>query len=858
MNQLADIGPVSGLSAEEAGQRLRAEGYNELPSEKPRSAWAMAKDILREPMLFLLLVAGGAYLLLGDLQEALLLLAAILAILGITFYQERKTERVLEALRDLSSPRALVIRDGEARRVPGREVVRGDVVVVSEGDRVPADGVLFWAMSLEVDESLLTGESVSVRKTPTAERPGMERPGGAETPFVYSGTLVVRGQGMFRAQGVGAESELGRIGRALQTVGEERSPLQKETGRMVRLLAVLGLLLCSTVVLFMGVLRGDWLEAVLAGIALAMSMLPEEFPVVLTVFLALGAWRISRSNVLTRRVAAIETLGEATVLCVDKTGTLTENRMAVRALDTGDAVWNLTAEQGPIPEEFHRLVEFAILAGQRDPVDPMEKALRSLGDRCRELAEHLHDDWAAVREYPLSRELLALSLVWKARDDTAFIVASKGAPESIFDLCHLAPERIAALSSRVDALAARGLRVLGVARGRHPDGALPSGQHDFTFDFVGLIAFEDPVRPEVPDAIGECYQAGIRVVMITGDHPATATSIGAAIRLPDPNAVLTGAEVDAMPESTLVQRVGDTDIFARSTPEGKLRLVRALQARGDVVAMTGDGVNDAPALKAAHIGIAMGQRGTDVAREAASLVLLGDDFGSIVATIRLGRRIFQNIRKAMAYIIAVHVPIAGMALIPVLLGWPLVLLPVHIVFLQLIIDPACSLVFEAEPGERDLMRRGPRDPREPLFGRPLLLTSLLQGLVMLGVALLIHLQADRLGYGEGGARGLTYTALITGNLGLILINRSHVESIVAGLRTPNRALWAVFGGATGILAAIWAIPYVRDELFDFAPVAPGAVLLAAAAGWFSVFWFEGLKLVRRRRGFPGKAAHNHA
>ena len=841
-----DQNSLHGLTGEEASLRLREDGYNELPSTKKRSIFAIAFDVVREPMFLLLVACGTIYLLLGDMREAGMLLSFVFVVMGITLYQERKTERALEALRDLSSPRALVIRDGERRRIPGREVVRDDLLVLAEGDRVPADALLLSCMNFTVDESLLTGESVPVRKATWNGVMILGRPGGDDLPFVYSGSMVVQGQGIARVQATGLRTELGKIGKALQTVEVEETSLQRETSRLVRTLAITGLFLCVVVVVVYGATRGNWLKGFLAGLTLAMATVPEEFPMVLTIFLALGAWRISKDRVLTRRVPAVEMLGSATVLCVDKTGTLTLNRMAVRKLFAGGQYYDCGVETPfPLPETFHGLVEFSILASQRDPFDPMEKALGETGDRFLARTEHLHGDWTLVREYPLSKELLALSHVWKAPDGVDYVIASKGAPEAVADLCHLDEADRAALSVRVNAMAEEGLRVLGVARASFRRADTTGGQHDFPFHFLGLLGFADPVRPGVPDAIEESRTAGIRVVMITGDYPGTARSIARQIGLAPVDEIITGPELDAMEDGELQRRIRDVNIFARVVPEQKLRLVNALKANGEIVAMTGDGVNDAPALKAAHIGIAMGGRGTDVAREAAALVLLDDDFSSIVRAVRLGRRIFDNLRKAMAYIFAIHVPIVGMSLLPVLLGLPLLFAPIHILFLELIIDPACSIVFEAEPAEADVMRRLPRLAGEPLFGKRVVAVSLLQGLSILLILVAIYLAALYRGQGEAEARALTFTTLIVANLGLILANRSWSRTILDTVRNPNPALWWVTGGAVVFLALVLSLPVLRG-LFHFARLHTVDLALCLAAGVISVLWFEGLKIVRRK------------
>jgi Ca2+-transporting ATPase len=838
---------INGLSAAEAATRLRDEGFNELPSSSRRGFLAITFEVVREPMFLLLIACGIIYLALGDLQEALMLLGFVCVVMGITFYQEQKTERTLEALRDLSSPRALVIRDGRQIRIAGREVVRDDILVLAEGDRVPADALVLSSMNLTADESLLTGESVSVRKAAQDGVAEMGRPGGDDLPFVYSGTLIVQGQGIARALATGLATEVGRIGKALLILEPEDTPLKREISRLVRKLAIIGVSLCALVVIIYGVTRGNWLDGFLAGITMAMAILPEEFPVILTIFLALGAWRIAKKNVLTRRVPAIEALGAATVLCVDKTGTLTLNQMSVRTIFSRGEFRTIRDHDEKLPlDAFHELLEFSILASQRDPFDPMEKAIKEFGSRYLASTEHLHNDWSLVREYPLSRSLLAMSHVWKSPTGTDYVISAKGAPEVIADLCHFDEARLHELSMTVSGMADEGLRVIGVARAFFNDPALPAGQHDFDFEFLGLIGLADPVRPSVPAALKECYDAGIRVVMITGDYPGTARSIARQIGLMPLDEIITGPELDLMDNAELQGRVKDVNIFARVVPEQKLRLVDAFKANGEIVAMTGDGVNDAPALKSAHIGIAMGGRGTDVAREAADLVLLDDDFSSIVQTVKLGRRIFDNIKKAMAYTIAVHVPIAGLSLLPVIFQWPLVLLPVHIVFMELIIDPACSIVFEAEKEEDDVMRRPPRDPGEALFSKRTLVISLLQGVSVLIIVLALFGIAIYRGLGELDARTLTFTTLIIANLCLIFANRSWTRTILATLHTPNRALWWVSGGALCFLGLTLNTPFLRS-LFHITRLHAVDMAICLAAGISGVLWFEGFKLVARQK-----------
>jgi Ca2+-transporting ATPase len=832
---------IQGLTEQEAFERLAQDGYNELPSARKRTFLHILWEIVREPMFLLLIVCGGLYLALGDPEEALMLLGFVFVIIGITFYQEQKTERALEALRDLSSPRALVIREGKQRRIAGREVVRDDIVLVSEGDRVPSDATLLVATNLSVDESLLTGESVPVRKKAWDGKQEMARPGGDDLPFVYSGTLAVKGQGIARVHATGARTEIGKIGKALQILEPEDTNLQRQTSRIVRNFALIGVSLCALVVVVFGLTRGNWLEGFLAGITLAMATLPEEFPVVLTIFLALGAWRISQRQVLTRRVPAVEMLGAATVLCVDKTGTLTLNRMTVAQIAVNGQTLDVENIPTSLPEPLHEIAEYSILASPADPFDPMEKAMKDLGGRTLSNTEHIHKDWTLLREYPLSPQLLAMSRIWQSPDGQEYIIAAKGAPEAIADLCHFDEAQRRVMHTRIDGMANHGLRVIAVARGAFRPTDLPESQHDFHFEYLGLLGLADPVRPGVPEAVRDCYTAGIRIIMITGDYPGTARNIAERIGLQPADQIISGSELDAMSDAELQERIKATCIFARAVPEQKLRIVQALKANGEVVAMTGDGVNDAPALKAAHIGIAMGGRGTDVAREAAALVLLDDNFASIVQAVRVGRRIFDNLKKAITFILSVHIPIAGMSLIPVLLKWPLALLPVHILFLELIIDPACSVVFEMEDEEKDIMQRPPRRLDAPLFGRKMVFTGLVQGLGVLALTLGVYAAILSQGLGDGEARMLSFATLVIGNLGLIFANRSWTRPITTTLRIPNPALRWVTVGTLFFLGLAVSVPFLR-EVFSFGPLHLWELAVVVAAGLLSVLIAESVKL----------------
>jgi Ca2+-transporting ATPase len=852
----SNMPPRLGLTTAEAVRQLAADGPNDIPAAHRHRLLDALLHVLAEPMFLLLCAAVSVYLLLGDLREALVLGSSLLAVIIITMTQEQRAERALEALRDLSSPRAAVMRDGELRRIAGREVVRGDIVLLSEGDRVPADGVLWEAIDFEVDESLLTGESLPVAKRAATGSLESTRANAPPESRVYSGTLVVRGHGHAEVTATGVRTEMGQIGHALATLKPQQTPLYRETNRLVRWLALFGGALCVAVVVLYALTRGGWIDGALAGITLAMSILPEEFPVVLTVFLALGAWRLSKRGVLTRSMPAIESLGAATVLAVDKTGTLTENRMVVSVLDDGLRQLVVDGQRVELDPSMERLLGTALAACEIEAFDPMERAIAEAArEHVPREAQRLRE-MALVREYELTPDLLAVTHAWKSDHAGSLLVATKGAPEAIAGLCRLQSDVSERLLERVTRIASDGLRVLAVASAEVTDGALPESPRGLHFRFLGLVGLRDPVRNTVPAALADCYGAGIRVVMITGDHPGTASAVARAVGLDDASGVLAGSELASMSDDTLRERAAVVNLYARTPPAEKLRLVRALHANGEVVAMTGDGVNDAPALKAADIGIAMGSRGTDVAREASALVLVDDDFTGLVTAIRLGRRIYENIRNAMSYLLAVHVPLAGIGLLPLLFGWPLLLFPLHVVFLEFVIDPACSLVFESEHRGKELMRRPPRDPRERLFSGAMMLESLVFGIVSLvAVAVVYYFALSMLS--EGQARALGFVVLVVSNLMLILVSRSRSDSLATILSRPNRAFWWITALALGALVAVVQVPAIADA-FRFEPPGLSALLAAAFVGIAAVAVTGFLRAVpraARRRAAGGRATY---
>lgn len=836
---------TQGLTKAQASSLLVKDGPNEIEQQVRRPKWRRVVDMLRQPMFALLVAASMLYIFLGDLTEGLTLAAFVLAVLVLSFYQEGQSEAAIEALRQLTQPLARVLREGQTLHIPAREVVVGDWLLLTEGDRVAADGCLLSAQNLQIDESLLTGESVPVEKTTLSDR-------------VYGGTFVVRGDGQIQITATGKNSQMGQIGLALSSVASMPTPLQQQTARLVAVLATIVGVLCVIMVTTLWLRTGQWIPATLAGIALAMSILPEEYSVVLTLFPAMGARRLTREGVLTRRINAIETLGATSVLCTDKTGTLTGNRMTVTALSVPQPndlaappeIIDCDPSSQTLSSAFHPLIEHAILASAPTPFDPMEAAFHSLGARHLNAANRQYGEGQLVQSYALSPALKAMSQVWQFEVEADHIVSAKGAPEAVMDLCHLSDAERQTWLTCASQMAAQGLRVLAVANCRFEGNHFPKNPHDFAFEWLGMVALSDPLRPEIPQAVADCQSAGIQIIMITGDYPVTAREIARQAGLAH-GETLSGTELESLSDADLATRLPRVSVCARISPHQKLRIVQALQANGHVVAMTGDGVNDAPALKAAHVGIAMGGRGTDVAREAADLVLVDDNFASIVRGIRLGRRIFDNLQKSMHYIFAIHIPIAGMSLLPMVMGWPPLMLPLHVALLELVIDPTCSLAFENEPENANVMQRPPRNTADPLFGRGAIALAFGQGLcVFASVGLSFAAASDDLGTGlhawlgwpplqalsEEQIRTMVMITLIVGNAALILSNRAGGGKFWASWRNPNKTAWLVIGLAMAFLALAIHWPWLSVPL-KFQPLPIAYLTVAIGSGllsWVSV------------------------
>lgn len=797
---------LQGLTDAEVADRRRKFGSNRLPEDKSKRLPRQLLSVLGEPMMALLVAAALISALLGDAIEAGALMVSVIFVISISLVQVRRTDKAVAALQVLSAPKATIYRNGEVVQLPSDEVVVDDLLILKEGDRVPADCVLVEDAYLQLDESILTGESVAVEKS--------------RGDSALAGTLVVRGHAIAKVRSIGTASQLGQIGTLLK--GEKkRTLLQTEVDRIVRVVATIALITSVTVSLVYALTRGEWLVGMLAGVAAAMALLPEELPIVLTIFLGLGAWRMAKSKVIVRNNPAIEMLGQVTVLCVDKTGTITMNEMTLVTQDTDVILYGALAS---IPGSF----------------DPVDRAF---------LAVHKPDEsMTLVREFPLSNENLVFCQIWR-QSSGDLLAALKGAPEKVMEVCSLSPGQRSLLMAELDKSARAGLRILGVAKADVLESALTqSSFENWDFEFVGLAAMKDPVRIGVGAAIAELESAGIRTILITGDYPQTAEAIGKEIGLLPGGGTINGDDIEKLSPEQLSALVRTQNIFSRVKPQQKLLIVQALQTQGEIVAMTGDGVNDAPALKRANVGLAMGKRGSEVAREAADLVIADDSFLSITEGVRAGRRIFANLRKAASYVIAIHIPIFGMALVPIASPlWPLVLLPIQIAILEIIIDPSASLAYESEPASKNQMQSKPRPKEEPMITSKVFRLALAQGAILFMGALSSFLIALGLGFSEERVRSVTFGTILLGNLLLMLTNRSSTAGLIELVsQRSNKVALIIFTAGIVAMFLIFSVEIIRSA-FNLAELQPIEIAMVVICALPALIWFELYKWRARSR-----------
>lgn len=797
---------LQGLTDAEVADRRRKFGSNRLPEDKSKRLPRQLLSVLGEPMMALLVAAALISALLGDAIEAGALMVSVIFVISISLVQVRRTDKAVAALQVLSAPKATIYRNGEVVQLPSDEVVVDDLLILKEGDRVPADCVLVEDAYLQLDESILTGESVAVEKS--------------RGDSALAGTLVVRGHAIAKVRSIGTASQLGQIGTLLK--GEKkRTLLQTEVDRIVRVVATIALITSVTVSLVYALTRGEWLVGMLAGVAAAMALLPEELPIVLTIFLGLGAWRMAKSKVIVRNNPAIEMLGQVTVLCVDKTGTITMNEMTLVTQDTDVILYGALAS---IPGSF----------------DPVDRAF---------LAVHKPDEsMTLVREFPLSNENLVFCQIWR-QSSGDLLAALKGAPEKVMEVCSLSPGQRSLLMAELDKSARAGLRILGVAKADVLESALTeSSFENWDFEFVGLAAMKDPVRIGVGAAIAELESAGIRTILITGDYPQTAEAIGKEIGLLPGGGTINGDDIEKLSPEQLSALVRTQNIFSRVKPQQKLLIVQALQTQGEIVAMTGDGVNDAPALKRANVGLAMGKRGSEVAREAADLVIADDSFLSITEGVRAGRRIFANLRKAASYVIAIHIPIFGMALVPIASPlWPLVLLPIQIAILEIIIDPSASLAYESEPASKNQMQSKPRPKEEPMITSKVFRLALAQGAILFMGALSSFLIALGLGFSDERVRSVAFGTILLGNLLLMLTNRSSTAGLIELVsQRSNKVALIIFAAGIVAMFLIFSVEIIRSA-FNLAELQPIEIAMVVICALPALIWFELYKWRARSR-----------
>jgi P-type Ca2+ transporter type 2C len=838
---------LQGLTSEEARQLQQHFGKNQLIPKKKPSFLGRALHIIAQPMFLLLMAAAVIYFVLGEPRDGAIMLVFVIGIISIDIIQEWKTDRTLNALKDLSAPHVTVIRGGQETVIDSADLVPGDLMIISEGVKIPADGVVIKASDLCVDESSLSGEAEGVWKVAlgTALPPRLDY---WRKDYAYAGTLVIQGSAIIQVEKIGAATVYGKIGLNVAAAPEQPTPLQTQTGNLVKLCAGIAALFFVLVAIITYSNLPDHIpgeriiESILSGITLAMAMIPEEFPVILTVFLSMGAWRLAKKQSLVRRLSAVETLGAVSVLCVDKTGTITLNQMTVRD------IWAINGDN-------ISLAEIMGLACETETYDPMEKAMLLYCEQLGISKEHLFGG-ELISEYAFTNQLKMMGHVWNHEQE--IVIAAKGSPERIVTLCDLTPTELNQVETKLDEMSRQGLRVIGVAAmktDRQSD--IPASLLDCTLTFCGLVGLSDPPRESVREDIRLCSQAGVRVVMITGDNGLTASSIARQIGMPNSSQVINGDELDQMNDEELRLRIQDNNIFARVVPEHKMRIVMAFKDNGEVVAMTGDGVNDAPALKYADIGIAMGKRGSEVSREAADLILMDDNFSTIVSTIQDGRRIYDNIRKSVGYVFTIHIPIAFASLAAPLLNIPpahLLLLPLHVVLLELIIDPTCSIVLERQPPEHNIMSRPPRDPSEKILSAGILFKSILQGIVIFAASFGLYLLFLGLYPDDPSlARTMGLVTIILSNLFLVQVNSSNYDFAIQSMRllAGDKVMWIVSIGTFAGLLLILYTPLCG--FLKLAPLSVGQFFLALGTAMLAVTWYEVVKLVNAMHRTNGLA-----
>ncbi|HEY5525396.1 MAG TPA: HAD-IC family P-type ATPase [Clostridium sp.] len=834
MTEQEKIYDMRGLTEEQVNLAQEKFGKNQLTPEKKENFFLKVLEVLKEPMFLLLIVASIIYFILGEPKDGIIMLVFVIGIISIDVIQEWKTDKTLKSLKNLSAPHIAVIRNGEEKLINSENLVPKDLMIITEGVKIPADGQVIKANDLCIDESSLTGEAEGVWKLISDE----ENKDYWKKDYCYAGTLVTQGSGIILVDKIGAETEYGKIGMNVIAAPDNPTPLQKQTGKLIKVCAWIAAVFCALVsgITYLNIpdhiFKDRIIESILSGITLAMAMIPEEFPVILTVFLSMGAWRLAKKKSLVRKLPSVETLGAISVLCVDKTGTITMNKMTV--VDTF------------VVSEEIKMCEVIGMACETEPYDPMEKAILSYCENKNVSKEYLFEG-ELFAEYSFTNELKMMGHVWRRKE--GIIIAAKGSPERILKLCNLSEEEIIKVEEKIYKMSSVGLRVIAVGEMKvNNEEDVPATLEECNLQLVGLVGLADPPREDIKDDIESCINAGIRVVMITGDNGITASSIAKQVGIPHSDNIITGDDLNEMSDVELRRRVKEVSIFSRVIPEHKMRIVKAFKDNGEIVAMTGDGVNDAPALKYADIGIAMGKRGSEVSREAADLILLDDNFSTIVDTVRDGRRIYVNIRKAVGYVFTIHIPIAFASLLAPILGISsslLFLLPVHVVLLELVIDPTCSIVLERQLAEGDIMNRKPRDPNENILTSHILIKSIIQGLVIFATsfgAYYLYLQ-NSVDQGKV-ARTMGLAIIMISNILLVHVNSSETEFAYKSFKNTIKdpVMWAITGGTIIGLFVILYTPI--SGYLNLAPLSIKQLLMVSGIAIVSVIWYEFVKLIK--------------
>lgn len=824
---------IKGLTNEEVIKSRILSGTNILKYKKENSFLDAIKSLAKEPMVSLLLVASIIYFIFGDIGDGLFLAAAILLVATISLYQDARSKNTLEKLQLFTQPNCKVIRNGILEEIKTEDLVIGDCLMIEEGVSIAADGVIIHSNDFSVNESILTGESLTVYKDQHAE-----------DNFIYSVTTVGSGLAIAKITAIGNSTKLGKIGKSLESIEEEKTPLELQINHFVKLMVAVGAVVFIIVWSINYLASYNILGSLLKALTLAMSILPEEIPVAFTTFMALGAWRLMKMGIVVKQMKTVETLGSATVICTDKTGTLTENKMSLAKIFTLSQN-KITDASTSLNETEQYLVQSAMWASEPIPFDPMEVALHLSYTALEQTDER--PNYKMIHEYPLGGKPPMMTHIFE-NIDRKRIVAAKGAPEAIMNCANLNVEEINNINAAIDLLAKDGYRVLGVATTEFKSNDFPAEQQTFVFSFLGLVAFYDPPKKNIQNVLEGFYNAGISVKIVTSDNVATTTAIAKEIGFKGFENSLTGDELMLLSENELADKVQQTQLFARMFPEAKLRIINALKAKNEIVAMTGDGVNDGPALKAAHIGIAMGKKGTEIAKQAASLILLEDDLSKMLDAVAIGRKIYTNLKKAIQYIISIHIPIVLIVFIPLVLGWiyPNIFTPVHIIFLELIMGPTCSIIYENEPMEKNTMIQRPRPLSTTFFNWKELTTSILQGLTIAVGALLAYQYSVQQGFTESQTRTMTFAVLIAANIFLTLVNRSFYYSILTTIQYKNNLVGLIILITIFITGLLFYVPVLAD-FFKFAPLKLNELLTCIGIGFISVIWYEVVKFTKRQK-----------